>query len=451
MAGKSFFYRKNFTSDVISGTIRKNIEILIERMKRMQISENTRKMAREAEIALRDIFEDIDEIARVGTERVLDVFREERVSEGMFAASTGYGYGDMGRDAIDRIAAKVFGAEAGFMRPSILSGTHALTIGLFALLRPGDVMLSITGAPYDTLREVIGMDGANGDGSLADFGVDYDDVDFAADGSFDFDGIDAALKQYGDRVKVVFLQRSKGYLNRKTLSVAEIGELADFVHRVSPKSFVVVDNCYGEFVETMEPTAVGADLIIGSLIKNPGGGMAETGGYLAGTKRAVELCSYRLTSVGVGGEVGATFGHNKTFYKGLFYAPHTTAQALKTAHLAAYIFNALGYAVEPAWNETRHDIIQSVITGSAEGLCAFCRGIQAGSPVDSHVTPEPWAMPGYNDPVIMAAGAFTQGSSIELSADGPVRPPYTAFFQGGLTYESGKLAIMAAADAVLGK
>ena len=416
----------------------------------MQISENTRKMAREAEIALRDIFDDIDEIARVGTERVLDVFREERVSEGMFAASTGYGYGDMGRDAIDRIAAKVFGAEAGFMRPSILSGTHALTIGLFALLRPGDVMLSITGAPYDTLREVIGMDGANGDGSLADFGVDYADVDFAPDGSFDYEGIDAALKQYGDRVKVVFLQRSKGYLARPTLTVAQIGEAARFVReRTGENTYIVVDNCYGEFTETTEPTAVGVDMIIGSLIKNPGGGMADTGGYICGTKRAVELAGNRLCCPGVGLDAGASLGQNRNMLRGLFYAPHTVAQAIKTAHLAAYMFEKAGFDVLPGPFERRSDIIQTVSLKTPEKLCRFCQGIQAASPVDAHVVPEPWDMPGYADPVIMAAGAFVGGSSIELSADGPLRAPYTVFLQGGLTYESGRLGVLAALDYVL--
>ena len=416
----------------------------------MQISENTRKMAREAEIALRDIFEDIDEIARVGTERVLDVFREERVSEGMFAASTGYGYGDMGRDAIDRIAAKVFGAEAGFMRPSILSGTHALTIGLFALLRPGDVMLSITGAPYDTLREVIGMDGANGDGSLADFGVDYDDVDFAADGSFDFDGIDAALKKHGDRVKVVFMQRSKGYLARPTLTVAQIGEAVRFVReRTGENTYIVVDNCYGEFTETTEPTAVGVDMIIGSLIKNPGGGMADTGGYICGTKRAVELAGNRLCCPGVGLDAGASLGQNRNMLRGLFYAPHTVAQAIKTAHLAAYMFEQAGFDVLPGPFERRSDIIQTVSLKTPEKLCRFCQGIQAASPVDAHVVPEPWDMPGYADPVIMAAGAFVGGASIELSADGPLRAPYTVFLQGGLTYESGRLGVLAALDYVL--
>ena len=416
----------------------------------MRISENTRKMAREAEAALRDIFDDIDEIARVGTERVLDVFREERVSEGMFAASTGYGYGDMGRDAIDRIAAKVFGAEAGFMRPSILSGTHALTIGLFALLRPGDVMLSITGAPYDTLREVIGMDGANGDGSLADFGVDYDDVDFAPDGSFDYEGIDAALKQYGDRVKVVFLQRSKGYLARPTLTVAQIGEAVRFVReRTGENTYIVVDNCYGEFTETTEPTAVGVDMIIGSLIKNPGGGMADTGGYICGTKRAVELAGNRLCCPGVGLDAGASLGQNRNMLRGLFYAPHTVAQAIKTAHLAAYMFEKAGFDVLPGPFERRSDIIQTVSLKTPEKLCRFCQGIQAASPVDAHVVPEPWDMPGYADPVIMAAGAFVGGSSIELSADGPLRAPYTVFLQGGLTYESGRLGVLAALDYVL--
>ena len=415
----------------------------------MQFSDTVRTLVREAEVALAPIFAGIDEVSFANTQRVMDAFRAHRVAATYFDGTSGYGYDDRGRDELDLIWAEVMGAEAALVRQQIISGTHALTVGLFGLLRPGDVMLSVAGKPYDTLEEVIGIAGERGNGSLRDFGVDYDQVDLGEDGHFDLPLIEEKLKAYGARVKMVFIQRSKGYLNRKTLSVSEIGELARYVKRLSPETFVVVDNCYGEFVEDTEPCAVGADLVIGSLIKNPGGGMAETGGYLAGTTRAVELCSYRLTSVGVGGEAGATFGHNKSFYKGLFYAPHTVAQALKTAHLAAYVFEKLGYAVEPRWDERRHDIIQSVITGSPEGLCAFCRGIQAGSPVDSHVTPEPWAMPGYTDSVIMAAGAFTQGSSIELSADGPMRPPYTAFCQGGLTYESGKIAIMLAADECL--
>ncbi len=415
----------------------------------MQFSDEILGLVRDAEIELAPIFASIDEVSFANTHKVMNAFRNHRVAANYFDGTSGYGYDDRGRDELDLIWAEVMGAEAALVRQQIVSGTHALTIGLFGILRPGDVMLSVAGKPYDTLEEVIGIAGEAGNGSLRDFGVDYDQVDLTPDGAFDIAAIEAKLAAYGSRVKMVFIQRSKGYLNRKTLSVCEIGALARHIKSLSPDTFVVVDNCYGEFVEEVEPCAVGADLIIGSLIKNPGGGMAETGGYLAGTARAVELCSYRLTSVGVGGEAGATFGHNKSFYKGLFYAPHTVAQALKTAHLAAYIFEKLGYAVEPRWNETRHDIIQSVITGSREGLCAFCRGIQMGSPVDAHVTPEPWAMPGYTSEVIMAAGAFTQGSSIELSADGPMREPYTAFFQGGLTYESGKLAIMMAAEECL--
>lgn len=415
----------------------------------MQFSKELLALADEAEKALAERFAEIDRVAFLGTEKVMDAFREHRVSETMFNPTSGYGYDDHGRDVLDEIWADVMGAEAAFVRHNIVNGTQALAIGLFGLLRPGDIMFSIAGKPYDTLEEVIGISGTAGNGSLADFGVAYKQADLLPNGTFDLDAIGETLRTEGDRVKVVFIQRSKGYLNRKTLSVAEIGEAIRFVKAISPESYVVVDNCYGEFTEPIEPTAVGADMIIGSLIKNPGGGMAETGGYIAGTRRAVELASYRLTSVGVGCEVGATLGLNKSMYKGLFYAPHTTAQALKTAHLAAYIFEKLGFAVEPRWDEPRHDIIQTVITGAPEKLCAFCRGIQKGSPVDAFVTPEPWEMPGYGDKVIMAAGAFTQGSSIELSADGPLRPPYTAFFQGGLTYESGKIGILAAANEML--
>ncbi len=414
----------------------------------MEFSEKIKRLAEEAEEKLASRFAEIDRVSYENTQKVMDAFREHRVSDGMFQSTSGYGYDDRGRDVLDEIWADVMGAEAAIVRHSIVSGTHALCIGLFGLLRPGDVMYSVAGKPYDTLEEVIGISGEAGNGSLKDFGVDYVQTDLDEDGSFRYDEIKETLERLGDKVKMVFVQRSKGYLTRKTLSVGEIGELASFVKSINPSLYVVVDNCYGEFVETVEPCAVGADLIIGSLIKNPGGGMAETGGYLAGSKRAVELASYRLTSVGVGSEVGATMGQNKSLYKGLFYAPHTTAQALKTAHLAAYVFEALGYKVEPRWDEPRHDIIQSVITGSEEGLCAFCRGIQMGSPVDAFVTPEPWAMPGYTDRVIMAAGAFTQGSSIELSADGPLREPYIAYFQGGLTYESGRIGILAAAQSL---
>ena len=413
----------------------------------MEFSEKIWDLAAEAEVALAPCFARIDKISFGNTQKIMDAFREHRVGMTMFDSTSGYGYDDRGRDTLDAIWADVMDAEAAFVRHQIVNGTQALTIGLFGLLRPGDVMLSVAGKPYDTLEDVIGITGKAGDGSLADFGVKYDQVELTSAGEFDFDGIADKLSLYGESVKVVFVQRSKGYLNRKTLSCAQIGELVKFV-KERCSAYVVVDNCYGEFTEEKEPTAYGADMIIGSLIKNPGGGMAETGGYIAGTARAVELASYRLTSPGVGCEVGATMGQNKSLYKGLFYAPHTVAQALKTAHLAAYVFESLGFAVEPRWNEQRYDIIQTVITGSPEGLCALCRGIQAGSPVDAYVTPEPWAMPGYNDPVIMAAGAFVQGSSIELSADGPLRPPYTAYFQGGLTYESGKIGILSAAQSM---
>ena len=414
----------------------------------MEFTEEIWTLANEAEEALAPHFARIDKIAFNNTQKIMDAFREHRVGMTMFDSTSGYGYDDRGRDTLDAIWADVMDAEAAFVRHQIVNGTQALTIGLFGLLRPGDIMLSVAGKPYDTLEEVIGITGTPGDGSLADFGVKYDQVELTESGEFDFDTIDQKLAQYGSAVKVVFVQRSKGYLNRKTLSCAQIGELVKFT-KARCGAYVVVDNCYGEFTEEKEPTAYGADMIIGSLIKNPGGGMAETGGYIAGTARAVELASYRLTSPGVGCEVGATMGQNKSLYKGLFYAPHTVAQALKTAHLAAYVFEGLGFAVEPRWDEQRYDIIQTVITGSPEGLCALCRGIQAGSPVDAYVTPEPWAMPGYNDPVIMAAGAFVQGSSIELSADGPLRPPYTAYFQGGLTYESGKIGILSAAQSML--
>ncbi|MBQ9112535.1 MAG: methionine gamma-lyase family protein [Clostridia bacterium] len=417
----------------------------------MAFSQKVLSLAADAERELADIFARIDSISFENTQKIMNAFKEHRVSEAVFNPTSGYGYNDRGREILDEIWADVMGAEAAFVRHSIVNGTQALTIGLFGLLRPGDIMFSIAGKPYDTLDEVIGNTGEAGNGSLRDFGVEYRQADLHEDGSFDLDRIREVLRHEGDRVKVVFIQRSKGYLNRKTLSVDQIGEVIKFVRSLKNDCYIVVDNCYGEFTETREPCAVGADMIIGSLIKNPGGGMAESGGYIAGSAKAVELASYRLTSVGCGLEVGATLGQNKSLYKGLFYAPHTTAQALKTAHLAAYMFGerGLGFDVEPAWNEERYDIIQAVITHSPEGLCAICRGIQAGSPIDSYVVPEPWEMPGYTDKVIMAAGAFTQGSSIELSADGPLRPPYTAYLQGGLTYESGKIGIMSAVEEVL--
>lgn len=411
-------------------------------------SQKLLEIAGQAEIELASIFKRIDEISFKNTEKVLDAFRENRVGESMLVSTTGYGYDDLGRETLDKIYAQVFGAESAFVRHNIVNGTQALTIGLFGLLRPGDVLLSVTNRPYDTLCEVVGIDGANGDGSLADFGVRYEQVDFTPDRKIDFDAIEKKLEEFGDKVKVVFIQRSKGYLDRPTLSVDQIGEICSFV-KARSKAYLVVDNCYGEFTEDKEPTAVGADMIIGSLIKNPGGGIAESGGYIAGTARAVELASYRLTSVGCGTEVGATLGQNRSLYKGFFMAPHIVAQALKTAHFAAYVLEKLGFDTNPKYDEVRSDIIQTIKFGYPEGLIKFCQGIQSASPVDSYVMPMPWAMPGYNDEVIMAAGAFTQGSSIEISCDGPVRAPYIAFMQGGLTYESGKIAVLAAVSKII--
>ena len=436
----------------------------------MQISSSIRERTARAEETLAPIFSDIDRIARENTEHVLDCFRAAQVSEALFAPSTGYGYGDVGRDRIDALAAAVFRAPAGFMRPSLLSGTHTLTVALFGILRPGDVMLSISGVPYDTILPVIGVgaDGAplpagspavSSEGSLTDWGVEFRQVPLTADPAapFDFPAIREAMRTAGDRLKMVYVQRSKGYADRPTLTAHQIKAAAFFTKKtaaelgVRPPVFTV-DNCYGEFTETAEPTfaygdgEAAADLIAGSLIKNPGGGMADVGGYVVGQEECVRLCGSRLTAPGVGLDVGASLGQNRNLIKGLFYAPHTVAQAMKTAHLAAYLFAELGCRVSPAWDERRSDIVQCVECGSPEGLRAFCRGIQSASPIDAHVTPEAWDMPGYRDPVIMAAGAFTGGSSIELSADGPMRPPYTAFMQGGLTYESARLAVMCAAE-----
>ena len=416
----------------------------------MIIPERLLTLAREAEAALAPRFAALLEVSHENTARIMRAFAEHHVDAACFNGTSGYGYDDRGRDVLDRIFADVMGAESAFVRHSIANGTQALAIGLFGLLRPNDILLSVSGKPYDTLGEVIGIAGEAGNGSLADFGVDYRQIEMKDGKTLDIPAILEFLRgPEGARVKVCFIQRSKGYLNRRTLTVAEIGEATAAIKAVRPDAFVMVDNCYGEFTEEKEPPAVGVDLAVGSLIKNPGGGMAESGGYLAGTARAVELASYRLTCPGIGLEVGATLGQNKNMYRGLFYAPHTVMEALKTAHLAAYIFEAIGYEVEPRWQEPRADIIQTVKTGAPEALCALCRGIQAGSPVDAYVTPEPWAMPGYQDEVIMAAGAFVQGASIELSADGPLRPPYTAFLQGGLTYESGRIGILYAAAEML--
>lgn len=406
-------------------------------------SEKILNLARECEEACREQFEYIDKIAFANTQKVMGVFAENRLSDRHFVPTSGYGYNDDGRDLCDKLFADAFGAEAGFARHSIINGTHALSIGLYALLRPGDTLLSVAGKPYDTLDGVIGISGKSGDGSLADFDIKYKQIELDENGYPDTQRIKNALIE-DKSIKVVFVQRSKGYSARRTLTVSDINGICDAVRECSD-AYVMVDNCYGAFTEESEPKA---DLLVGSLIKNAGGGMAESGGYLVGTARAVELASYRYSTVGVGLECGASLGQTKSMIKGLFYAPHTVAQAVKTAVFAAKLFEELGFTVSPRYDEKRSDIIQTFTLGSEDALVKFCLGIQAGSPVDAHVAPVPWEMPGYNDRVIMAAGAFTQGSSIELSCDGPVRPPYIAYLQGGLTYESGKYGILKAAQTV---
>jgi cystathionine beta-lyase family protein involved in aluminum resistance len=390
-------------------------------------------------------FERIDNMAEVNQLKVLDAFQTNKVSDRHFAASSGYGYGDIGREVIDKVFAESFGSEDALVRHTIISGTHALTIALFGALKPGDTLLSITGKPYDTLEEVIGISG-NMRGSLAEYGIKYKQVDFVQNKYIDWDGIKDALT--GD-VSAVFIQRSKGYSYRPSLCIADIEKICGFVKGIKPNVNVLVDNCYGEFVEDKEPTAVGADLIAGSLIKNPGGGMAETGGYVAGRADLVEAAAYRLYCPGISKEMGASLGQNKAMLKGIFLAPHIVAQAVKTAVFAAALFEDLGFQVFPKYDELRTDIIQTLQLGSAESLIAFCQGIQKGSPVDAFVSPEPWDMPGYSDQVIMAAGTFAQGASIELSADGPLKEPYTAFMQGALTFESGKAGVLLAAQTML--
>ena len=386
---------------------------------------------------LKERFDAIDRVAEYNQAKVLAAFRKNRVSATCFAASTGYGYNDEGRDKLEQVYADVFHTEAALVRPHITCGTHALTVALSANLLPGDELLSVVGLPYDTLQEVIGI--RPSPCSLAEYGVVYRQVDLLDDGTFDYDNIRKAINE---KTKLVTIQRSKGYQTRPTLSVARIGELISFIKGIKPDVICMVDNCYGEFVERLEPTDVGADMVVGSLIKNPGGGLAPIGGYIAGKKECVENAAFRLTSPGLGKEVGASLGVLKDFYQGLFLAPTVTAGALKGAIFAANIYEKLGFRVVPNSTETRHDIIQAVEFGKAEGVIAFCKGIQAAAPVDSFVTPEPWDMPGYDSPVIMAAGAFVAGSSIELSADGPIKPPYAVYFQGGLTWYHAKLGIM---------
>ena len=416
-------------------------------MKLSEIPENVERLAAECERGLAGRFEEIDAVARENTRRVLEAFQEQRVSEPCFAGTTGYGYDDLGRETLDKVWARVFGAESALVRVNFVNGTHAIASALFAALKPGDTLLSVMGAPYDTLRTAIGISGS-AHGSLREYGVAYAQVETLSGGP-DLEAIARAAREI--RPAAALVQRSRGYDSRRALTVPEIGEIIRVIKSASPETAVVVDNCYGEFTDTVEPTMVGADLIAGSLIKNPGGGLAPSGGYIAGRADLVENAACRLTVPGIGGECGATFGLNRQLYQGLFLAPHTTAQALKTAALCAAMLEKLGFDSEPGPLEPRYDIIQTITLKSAENLCRFCRGIQAGSPVDSYVTPEPWKMPGYEDEVIMAAGAFIQGSSIELSADGPMREPYRAFLQGGLTYESGRLGIMNAIAEMLDK
>lgn len=405
--------------------------------KELGISQKVFQFGMEIENMLSERFAEIDDTAEYNQLKVLKAMQKHRVSEACFQGTSGYGYNDLGRDTLEEVYASLFQTEAALVRPQITCGTHALSVALFGNLRPGDEVLSPVGKPYDTLEEVIGIRPSKG--SLAEYGITYRQVDLLKDGEFDYPNIERAIHK---KTKLVTIQRSKGYQTRKTLSVERIGTLISFIKKIKPDIICMVDNCYGEFVERMEPSEVGADMVVGSLIKNPGGGLAPVGGYIAGTKECVENAAYRLTSPGLGKEVGASLGIIQSFYQGLFLAPDIVAGALKGAVFAANIYERLGFPVIPDSKESRHDIIQAVTLGSAEGVIEFCKGIQAASPVDSYVTPEPWAMPGYDSDVIMAAGAFVSGSSIELSADAPVKPPYAVYFQGGLTWHHAKFGIL---------
>ena len=403
----------------------------------MGISEEVYGFGKEILEGLKERFEAIDEVAEYNQMKVLYAMQQCKVSDVHFAATTGYGYNDLGRDTLEEVYAKVFHTEDALVRPQLVSGTHALAVALSSQLRPGDELLSPVGKPYDTLEEVIGI--RESVGSLAEYGVKYRQVDLLEDGSFDWENIRKAITE---KTKMVTIQRSKGYQTRPTLSVGRIGELIKFVKDIKPDVICMVDNCYGEFVETIEPTDVGADMCVGSLIKNPGGGLAPIGGYIVGRKDCIERAAARLTSPGLGKEVGASLGVISSFYQGFFLAPTVTAGGLKGAIFAANVYEKLGYGVVPNSTESRHDIIQAVTFGTPEGVIEFCKGIQAAAPVDSYVVPEPWAMPGYDSDVIMAAGAFVQGSSIELSADAPIKPPYAVYFQGGLTWNHAKIGIL---------
>ena len=410
---------------------------LEEIYKNLGISREVLEFGSRTEAMLKTRFEEIDSNAEYNQLKVIAAMQKNRVSDIHFSGTTGYGYNDLGRETLEQVYADVFHTEDALVRPQITCGTHALYTALAGNLRPGDELLSPVGKPYDTLEEVIGIRPSNG--SLKEYGITYRQVDLLGDGSFDFDGIKAAVNE---KTKLVTIQRSKGYATRPTLSVKRIAELIAFVKGIRADIICMVDNCYGEFVERIEPSDVGADMVVGSLIKNPGGGLAPIGGYIAGTNKCIENAAYRLGSPGLGREVGASLGVNQALFQGLFLAPTVVAGALKGAVFAANIYEALGFQVVPNGTESRHDIIQAVTFGKPEGVIAFCQGIQAAAPVDSYVTPEPWDMPGYDSQVIMAAGAFIQGSSIELSADGPIKPPYSVFFQGGLTWYHAKLGIL---------
>ncbi|MCI8512746.1 MAG: hypothetical protein HFE83_12280 [Lachnospiraceae bacterium] len=410
---------------------------LTECYKQFGISEQIVKFADEIEGTLEERFHEIDRVAEYNQLKVIAAMQKARVSDIHFAGTTGYGYNDLGRDTLEEVYAHAFHGEDALVRPQLISGTHALTIALSGNLRPGDEILSPVGKPYDTLEEVIGI--RESTGSLKEFGITYRQVDLLDDGEFDYEGIRNAVNE---RTKLVEIQRSKGYAVRPTLSVERIGRLIAFIKELKPDVICMVDNCYGEFVETLEPTDVGADMLVGSLIKNPGGGLAPIGGYIVGRKDCIERAACRLTAPGLGKEVGASLGVSQALYQGLFLAPTVVASALKGAVFAANVYERLGFPVVPNGKESRHDIIQSITFGTPEGVIKFCEGIQAAAPVDSYVTPEPWAMPGYDSDVIMAAGAFIQGASIELSADAPIKSPYAVYFQGGLTWYHAKLGIL---------
>lgn len=403
------------------------------------------ELAEKAEKNCAEAFRRIEETAEYNSAKVLKAFSDNKVSEPCFYGSTGYGYGDIGRDVIDKVFAQSLGTEDALVRFNFVSGTHALSVALFGVLRTGDKIVSITGKPYDTLEEVIGIAGNKGNGSLMDYGVEYGQVDLLPDSTPDFDGITKTVKD----AKVAYIQRSRGYSLRPAFTVDDIEKMIKSAKKGNPDVIIMVDNCYGEFVEEREPSHVGADIIIGSLIKNAGGGIARTGGYIAGRADLVELCSYRLTCVGMGKEVGCTLGMNREILLGLFFAPDVVSNAIKTSAFASELFNMLGFECSPRKNDKRGDIITAVKLGDEQHLTAFCRGIQKGAPVDSFVVPEPWDMPGYSDKVIMAAGAFTNGASIELSADAPIREPFAVWMQGGITYTSGKLGVMLAVQEML--